>query len=253
MTPQQTAPLVTLLLCLGLSACDNPDNAATQSPAAQTPTATTTAPEQDVVKQPDPVQLSGDYFTLEDGSAMLRRCDDGTELNVVANNQTMLLTSSLERDENRAALPVTVEGYLRKDGQSIELTDLISIGEARLCGAPAADLLGSYWKLVSITDLASLPTGLREEPNLVLSSDGSFNGHDGCNGMFGQYLLDGANLSFQGVAATRMACPDIDTVETAFQNVVERAGKYRIEGQTLTLETSDGTSLATFEATAITQ
>lgn len=49
------------------------------------------------------------------------------------------------------------------------------------------------------------------QPNLVLDSDGSFTGTDGCNQMGGSWAADGAEVTFSDVRQTLMACQDVDT------------------------------------------
>ncbi|WP_062209138.1 META domain-containing protein [Demequina oxidasica] len=48
-------------------------------------------------------------------------------------------------------------------------------------------------------------------PQLILSSDGTVTGTDGCNTLNGNWTLEGDTVEFGPFASTRMACPDVDT------------------------------------------
>lgn len=249
-----TALFVITALGLGLSGCDKPEDNATakdSTPAAPAPVPVTQAKaEPDALPRSE--RVSGDYIAFEDGSAILRRCDNGVELDVTPGNQTLLLNSSLERLEETYSMPVTLEGYTTNEGESLVITDILDIGTANDCGEPNAGLTNTYWKFLSTSELAEIPGDLEGEPHITLAADGTFKGHGGCNSMFGKYLLDGDMLSFEATAATRMACPDIAAVDSAFHNALKQTGSYRIDGNTLFLETTNGTTLATLEAVAIT-
>lgn len=47
-------------------------------------------------------------------------------------------------------------------------------------------------------------------PQLVLVADGTLHGTDGCNRLMGSWREDADHITFMGVAATRMFCPDVD-------------------------------------------
>ena len=54
-------------------------------------------------------------------------------------------------------------------------------------------------------------TTTQTEPSLVLADDGTLTGTDGCNRLRGGWSADGDAITFDRVASTRMACPDVDT------------------------------------------
>lgn len=49
------------------------------------------------------------------------------------------------------------------------------------------------------------------EPQLVLESDGSLTGTDGCNRLTGSWSADGQTVTFGDVASTTKACEGVDT------------------------------------------
>lgn len=72
-----------------------------------------------------------------------------------------------------------------------------SDGNGPTAGAP--DLIGTW---------GSAGEG---QPQLDLSSDGSFSGTDGCNRLMGSWEADGADIDFAQTASTRMFCEGVDT------------------------------------------
>jgi len=47
-------------------------------------------------------------------------------------------------------------------------------------------------------------------PHLVLSSDGTVTGSDGCNAISTTFAVDGTSITFEPFIATLMACPGVD-------------------------------------------
>ncbi len=234
------------LLALGLSGCDKPEadpaNTVAEAPAAQAQMPSSDAAPTEQTRS----VIRGAYFSVADGG-ILRRCDDGVELPVRANDYSRQLDDALAAQTDVYTLPVNVEGYL--DGDEVwVITAVEGSGDAAQCGAPDAALIGTYWKLVNLDEGVTFPDALDNEPHIILAQDGTLKGHGGCNRLFGRYLLDGDALSFEGVAASRMACPDIDGLEFAFHNALEQTGSFRIDGNSLFLDTTSGAALAQLEA-----
>ena len=48
------------------------------------------------------------------------------------------------------------------------------------------------------------------QPSLLLETDGSLSGTDGCNRLIGTWSQEGSTVSFHRVASTRMACQGVD-------------------------------------------
>ena len=71
-------------------------------------------------------------------------------------------------------------------------------------------------------------------------------GKAGCNRFFGVYEQNDSRLTFSGMGATRMACPDMD-IETAFFKVLEDTRSFVIKKNKLTLK-DDGNVIAVFKA-----
>lgn len=106
------------------------------------------------------------------------------------------------------------------------------------------------WTLIELegTALAAAAGGT---PTLSLSSkDQSVRGFAGCNRFFGGYELNGDGLRLAGLAATRMACPDM-SVEAAVMKALEETATWKIDGRKLELFDATGKLRSRWTATVI--
>lgn len=71
------------------------------------------------------------------------------------------------------------------------------------------------------------------------------NGRGGCNRFFGNYEMDGNNLKFSPMGATRMACPDMQLEQEFFQ-VLDGVDTYAIKDGVLSFK-SKGEVVALFK------
>jgi len=86
-------------------------------------------------------------------------------------------------------------------------------------------------------------------PQLVLAVEGGrLSGSDGCNRMVGGYALDGARLSFSGIGATRMACPESMEQAAAFARALHATAAHRVAGDLLELIDASGRVVARLQA-----
>jgi heat shock protein HslJ len=109
-------------------------------------------------------------------------------------------------------------------------------------------LMDTHWLLRTLKGRAIEPTNTRQDPYLLLvAASKRLNGSGGCNNLMGAFVLDGQQLSFAQVGATRMHCPGAMEVENAFLETLRTTTRFRIQGNTLTL-LADEAELATLEA-----
>ncbi|GGI40598.1 hypothetical protein GCM10010988_29880 [Cnuibacter physcomitrellae] len=95
---------------------------------------------------------------------------------------------------------------------------------------PAADVAGTW-------------AGTGDKPaSLTLAEDGSLDGTDGCNRTTGHYTLDGSQVSFDLDPTTLKACLGVTLSFTALDHG-------RVDGDSITLYTYDGTELTTLTRT----
>lgn len=108
-------------------------------------------------------------------------------------------------------------------------------------------LLDTTWNLERLFTGNIQYTGSKT-PHLRFEAE-RVTGNDGCNNFFGPYQLDQDHLSFGLLASTRMACPQINGFDLAFNKMLEMTNSYRISGGRLDVF-ADDKRLASFIADA---
>lgn len=98
-------------------------------------------------------------------------------------------------------------------------------------------LLDTTWNLTELFVGDISYTGSKA-PHLRFESERA-TGNDGCNNFFGPYKQSGDSLSFGLLASTRMACPQIEGFDMAFNKMLAMTTRYRITGDTLELFAGD--------------
>src|SRR5215212_3461223 len=115
-------------------------------------------------------------------------------------------------------------------------------GQQSATDEPAASesLLGA-WKLTAYGP-ASAPAPAAEgvDAGLTFNEDGTITGTSGCNGLGGDYTVEGDQITFGEFASTLMACDEpIMKQEEAAHKVMTGSAAYKIEGDTLTITKDD--------------
>ena len=106
---------------------------------------------------------------------------------------------------------------------------------------PPPELEAGTWRLASLEDAE--PPG----PLSIEFDGGKASGKAFCNRFFGEYRRDGAILHVGAVAATRMACPQLDAEQQFFGRFTE-TDTYEIDADgRLTLVDRDGGRGLVFE------
>ena len=105
---------------------------------------------------------------------------------------------------------------------------------------PAASLIGS-WKLTSYSRADVLTPAVTDtEAGLTFKDDGTMTGNSGCNGLGGNYKVEGDQVTFDQITSTLMACDDARMAqEGAVHQVLTDTATFNIEGNTLTLTNND--------------
>lgn len=101
-------------------------------------------------------------------------------------------------------------------------------------------LLGA-WKLTAYGP-ANAPTPAVEgaDAGLTFNEDGTITGTSGCNGLGGDYTVEGDQITFGEFVSTLMACDEpIMAQEEAAHKVMTGTATYQIEGDTLTITKED--------------
>jgi heat shock protein HslJ len=144
-----------------------------------------------------------------------------------------------------------VEGY-GLDGDALVLAS----GERELRfqredAAAPKPLVGTRWELESLAygaDAVASPIA-GADAFVRFGADGDVGGSTGCNTFGGRYQVGGDAIAIGEIRMTLKACaPDIDQQEDVFHRALLRAGRYGIEGDTLTLSDGAGAFLVSFTA-----
>ena len=101
------------------------------------------------------------------------------------------------------------------------------------------------WRLQELEGVAVGP-----KARLTLDADGVVSGAAPCNRYFGRYRTTaGLGIAFEGIGATRRACPDL-AIENAYLGALDKAAAYRVarEGGELALLDAAGGTVARFLA-----
>ncbi len=116
------------------------------------------------------------------------------------------------------------------------------------CAKSASLNLDGEWKLVSYGD-ASNPTAALPDVNAFIAfQDGKLNGNVGCNSFGANYSLKDRSLTTDTSFSTKMYCQDTMAQEDAILQIISDATlKVSLNGNQLTLTSTDGASVITLE------
>jgi len=107
-------------------------------------------------------------------------------------------------------------------------------------GQSSAALIGA-WKLTAYGPAdAPIPAVEGAGAGLTFNEDGTVTGSSGCNGLGGDYTVEGDKITFGEFVSTLMACDDpIMSQEGVVYQVTTGTGSYEIDGDTLTIMNDD--------------
>lgn len=194
--------------------------------------------------------LLGGMMTYMADAAVFQECRTGREYPIVQDDNYLALERAYLADQSAAGAPlyVNVEGALLMrpgmegpDQRSIVVDRFVRTRPGITCERQRADasLTNTYWRIDTLLDenVPDLQPG-SQEPHLILrgSDENRFFATVGCNGMTGGYTRQDERLSFEQVAATKMACPPpLDTLEQGLAQALSAIHGYDINGETLVL------------------
>jgi putative lipoprotein len=153
-----------------------------------------------------------------------------------------LLFTSTERldpfkqPEDAIVIQLSMVGSAKDQKQAAQLSEA-DTGLAVVSVNPLAELTNTYWKLVNLneTDVVMVEDQEREAFLQLRDDTKSVKGFAGCNTFTGSYTVDGNDLSFGPLAATRKACPAGMETESEFFQVLDGTTHFSIHEETLTL------------------
>jgi heat shock protein HslJ len=123
----------------------------------------------------------------------------------------------------------------------------------RVDDAAAAPLVDTRWQLTQLGEQVITGAPGANAVSLQLQAQNlRLTGFAGCNRMFGGYSLNGDQLKFDQIGATKMACVDEARMrlEQDYFEMLTRVARWKISGNQLALEDSEGAVLGTFVASA---
>lgn len=147
--------------------------------------------------------------------------------------------------EGRLTEAVVMEGAPRP---AIEITRFLKPLPEPECGATFAPLplTGTRWVAVQLGGQA-LDEQDDRRPSLQLTGEKrQVAGFTGCNRLVGGFAIDGDALTFDKLAATRMACPGASVLEVTFTDALKATARHAVIGNQLELYDADGTLLVRF-------
>jgi heat shock protein HslJ len=109
-----------------------------------------------------------------------------------------------------------------------------------------ASLIGD-WKLIAYGAAdAPVPAVEGAAAGLTFKEDGTVTGTSSCNGLGGEYTVEGDQITFGEFVSTLMACDDpIMAQEEAAHRVMTDTATYAIDGDTLTITNNDNVLVLT--------
>lgn len=102
-------------------------------------------------------------------------------------------------------------------------------------------LFQTEWELIRMGSSKPKLTENENKVSILFSKDNShFTGFSGCNRYSGKYEIKRGNLTFDNVACTKMACPDINmNFENNYLNALNKVNNFSIVADTLFLNNGE--------------
>jgi heat shock protein HslJ len=113
--------------------------------------------------------------------------------------------------------------------------DGIELSFSLLPPAPIADLTNTVWVLQSLIEGDSVSGVAGERATLELFTDGSMLGSTGCRSLNGRYLVSGAEILINELAAQGDCPQELQAQDGVVVNVLGDGFRAMVEGNTLTL------------------
>jgi len=177
----------------------------------------------------------GSSLTIELGPMTAKACTDDA-----GNKQEAAITTNMA---NVASFSIDGSDLTLKDKSGATLLEYTE---------NTVTLEGSAWTATGVNNGkgAVSSTALTEHITATFGPDGALSGSGGCNDYNATYTVDGADgLTIGPIASTRKACADdVMNEESAYFAALGNVAKFEIDGDTLTLRDSSGSTQVTYVA-----
>jgi heat shock protein HslJ len=237
--------LLTLVAVLGLLvACAEPDEQEGSDPTDQAWELESGS----VAGGPIPI-VDGHPITLsfvDDGVGGTAACNgyggsytfSGNEISITEVFQTEMACTPEEIMESERKY---LEALLGVDSFTVTDSRLSLIGEGvelvfvELPPVPTAELTGTVWVLDGMVQDEAVSSVSGERATLELFADGSMLGSTGCRTLHGRYVVTGAEVLMNEMAAEGECSPDLQDQDNLVVTVLGDGFRVAIDGETLTL------------------
>lgn len=211
--------------------------------------------------EPKPARYTGLFRYMAD-AAVFEECRTGQHFPVAMEADFERLERAYRNTAAESGGPVlasiwaTIEQRPKMDGAGTEptmivhRTDNLSASEECMPPIPDASLTNTYWRLSELAGerIGDVP-GDREPYILLESAHTRYRATAGCNGLGGEYELEGEKLTFKLGVSTLMACPPpVDGYESGLKLALSNTAMWEIHDVILALIDADGKVLARFRA-----
>jgi putative lipoprotein len=165
------------------------------------------------------------------------------------------LRAKITRDEQLLFVSTEANPVFRDDGDNSVRIQVSRVdnafAEGKNSSPSTTDLAGIAWQLVGMGGDANDPEAVKKPLNIVFVEEGKqVHGYAGCNSFTGGYSQAEAQLSFEAIAATSMACGEGMAREREFLEALRDTTQLEIENGELTLLNDDSEPLLRFKSGA---
>lgn len=173
----------------------------------------------------------GGSYTLVDGALVISEL--AATAMACAPEETMASESAYLEALSRATSVTAIDEQLTVAGEGMELEFLA------LPPVPTADLTNTVWVLETLIDGGSASSVGGERATLELFTDGSMLGSTGCRNLNGRYVVSGAEVFINELAAMGECPQELEAQDSLVVTVLGDGFRALVEEDTLTL-TSTG-------------
>jgi heat shock protein HslJ len=116
------------------------------------------------------------------------------------------------------------------------------------CTVGAAPSLTGSWKLVSYGPVDTQTPAMPDVDTTIEFKDGQISANVGCNGIGGEYVVDGTGVTFDKMISTMMFCEgQVGEQEMALIGIMNGTASFTLTDTTLTITSADGLSALVLE------
>jgi len=178
----------------------------------------------------------GASYTLDDGAIAFSEL--GATAMACSPEETMTSESAYLEALTRASVVTTIDDNLTLTGEDVELVF------TQLPPVPTADLTNTVWVLDGLIEGDVMSTVLGERATLELFTDGSMLGSTGCRNLHGRYVVSGAEVLLNELAAEGECPQELQAQDSLVVTVLGDGFRASVEADILTLTSAGNLGLS---------